>query len=88
MTRHARYRQVGKPTIHKATMQIPFIKTPTIDDNRKVYKQIGILDKRFSWLSPRRWTKKFNGRVKVRNVVFIEKGDGKIRFILPKEDKK
>ena len=85
MTRHARYRQAGKPTIHKATLEIPLIKTPTIEDNRKVYKQIGILDKRFSWLSLRRWTKKFNGRAKIRNVIFIEKGNGRVKMIFPKE---
>ena len=85
MTRHARYRQAGKPTIHKATLEIPFIKTPTIEDNRNVYKQIGILDKRFSWLSPRKWTKKFNGIAKVRNVIFIEKDGGRVRVLFPKE---
>lgn len=82
MTRHARYRQVGKPTIHKATIEIPLIKTPTIEDNRKVYKQIGILDKGFIWSSPRRWQ---NKEYRFTNRIFLFKGNGLMRVIFPKE---
>ncbi|ADH03385.1 gp239 [Bacillus phage W.Ph.] len=45
MTRHARYKQLGKCTIKKGTINSVMLRTPTIEDNVFVFKNIGILSK-------------------------------------------
>lgn len=67
MTRHVRYKQLNKATIKQATINSIMLQTPSIEENRQVYKAMGILDKGFSWFSPRRWHVS-----KISNVIFID----------------
>lgn len=55
MTRHVRYKQLNKATIKQATINSIMLQTPSIEENRQVYKAMGILDEGFLWFSPRRW---------------------------------
>ncbi|ALA46711.1 hypothetical protein DIRTYBETTY_51 [Bacillus phage DirtyBetty] len=45
MTRHARYKQLGKCTIKQGTINSIMLRTPTIEENVFVFKNIGILVK-------------------------------------------
>ncbi|QEM43083.1 hypothetical protein CHOTACABRAS_29 [Bacillus phage Chotacabras] len=67
MTRHVRYKQLNKVTIKQATINSIMLQTPSIEENRQVYKTMGILDEGFVWFSPRRWHVSKNS-----NVIFID----------------
>lgn len=67
MTRHVRYKQLNKATIKQATINSIMLRTPTIEENRQVYKAMGILDEGFLWFSPRRWYKGKN-----QNLIFLD----------------
>lgn len=45
MTRHARYKQLKKCTIKQGTFSSIMLRTPTIEENVFVFKNIGILSK-------------------------------------------
>ncbi|MEB9013889.1 hypothetical protein P4H82_27360 [Bacillus cereus] len=66
MTRHVRYKQLNKATIKQATINSIMLRTPSIEENRQVYKAMGILDKGFFWFSPCRWHE-----VKMTNLLFL-----------------
>ncbi|ALA13496.1 hypothetical protein AVV02_gp031 [Bacillus phage AvesoBmore] len=71
MTRHVRYKQLNKATIKQATINSIMLQTPTIEENRQVYKAMGIIDKGFFWFSPRR-----RHEVKMTNLLFLtDKGE-------------
>lgn len=66
MTRHVRYKQLNKVTIKQATINSIILKTPTINENIEVFKSIGIYDRGFFWMSPRKWHKN-----KTDNMIFL-----------------
>ncbi|ARQ94946.1 hypothetical protein FLAPJACK_32 [Bacillus phage Flapjack] len=66
MTRHVRYKQLNKATIKQATINSIMLQTPSIEENRQVYKSMRILDEGFLWFSPRRWHK-----VKMTNLIYL-----------------
>ncbi|AEQ34437.1 hypothetical protein D307_gp027 [Bacillus phage Bastille] len=54
MTRHVRYKQLNKVTIKQATINSVLLRTPSIKDNIEVYKAMGVYDRGFFWMSPRK----------------------------------
>lgn len=80
MTRHVRYKQLNKATIKQATINSILLRTPTIKENIEVYKSIGVYDRGFFWMSPRKWHKNTpNG-----NKIFLFDLEGYSKMILPK----
>ncbi|ASR79842.1 hypothetical protein JANET_34 [Bacillus phage Janet] len=80
MTRHVRYKQLNKVTIKQATINSVLLKTPSIKDNIEVYKAMGIYDRGFFWMSPRKWHKS----TPVGNRIFLFDFEGYSKMIYPK----